>query len=612
MIRVLDKKVTDKIAAGEVIDRPVSIVKELLENSIDAGADNITVEIREGGKSYIRITDNGCGIEADEVEVAFRRHATSKIISEKDLDSIHTLGFRGEALASICAVARVEVITKTADASTGRKVLCEGSEILENSPIGCPDGTTITVRDLFYNVPARQKFMATDASEARRIIDLVSRLALSYADIKFRLINNGKNIFTTSGKGNILHNIMNIYGADLGKDLLPVEGKRGGFAIKGFVSGPGTSLPTRSRQIFCVNGRIISSHVLEQALSKAYAERLFAGRYPIAFLFLAVPPEKMDVNIHPTKKEVRFDDNFEVEDFVADAVREALKAKDAIPEVREEMVLPEMQSIFMEKTPAKAAAREEKEPLQKPEASVQEEMASFETAPARESGKPDQGEQVDIKNILTTLRAEQEALPEIKEQTQKPFEFDDLVVRGIIFNTYIMATDADTFFLIDQHAAHERIYYEKFRNQYESGEKNSQQLLIPLRFHVPADVSASEESWIDEVRRLGYDIELFGTSIYIVREIPAFLDITSAEAFLNDLFNQLQEKPNLVNSRVLDKIISRSCKAAVKGGDVLQMEEVDALMRQLAACNNPFSCPHGRPTFIKLTKHEIERMFKRV
>ncbi|MCF0144630.1 MAG: DNA mismatch repair endonuclease MutL, partial [Firmicutes bacterium] len=355
MIKILEKSVADKIAAGEVIDRPVSIVKELVENALDSGADQITVEIREGGKSYIRVTDNGCGIEADDVETAFLRHATSKITTEKDLDSIGTLGFRGEALASICAVARVELITKTADAKTGRRVIVENSRTVENKPTGCPEGTTITVRDLFFNVPARHKFLATDASESRRIIDFLSRIALSYPDVRFNVINGSKTVFTTSGRGNVLSNIISIYGNDIGKDLIPVEEAAGGFTLKGFVSSPGTTLSSRSRQIFCVNGRIISSSVMERALDKAYRERLFSGRFPVAFLFLAMPPEKLDVNIHPTKKEVRFDDNAEVEDFVEMAVSQALKGKESIPAITAKpsvpVKMPEPEQFIEKKKP---------------------------------------------------------------------------------------------------------------------------------------------------------------------------------------------------------------------------------------------------------------------
>lgn len=592
MIRILEKNIADKIAAGEVIDRPVSIVKELVENSIDAGATMITLEIHNGGKTYIRVTDNGCGIEEDQVELAFKRHATSKIVNEKDLDSIETLGFRGEALASIAAVARVELITKTNEAKAGKRVLIEGSDMLEAGAVGCPEGTTITVKDLFYNVPARQKFMSTDASEARLIIDLASRIALSYPDIRFNVINGNKRAFTTAGKGNIRASIANIYGADIGKDLIPVEKAAGGYTLKGYISSPGTSMSTRSRQIFCVNGRIISSSVLEHALDKAYKERLFQGRFPVAFLFLAVPADKLDVNIHPTKREIRFDDNAEIEDFVKEAIIRSLQGKDAIPSIHKDTV---------------------------PE--IHDDICNYEST-------EDAGEQVDISNLLQTLRKESdielnyeteeyeteepEKIIQNKIINNKPFDFDTLSIIGVVFNTYIAAQDNDCFYMIDQHAAHERLFYERLIEQFNSSEKAFQQLLIPLTFHVSSDVSATEDFWIDKVTAMGYDIEFFGNNTYIAREIPAFMEMNEAEAFLNDLFNEFSERPDLTNTSVLDKIIIRSCKSAVKAGDLLTIEEINSLLNQLKACNNPFSCPHGRPTFIKLTKYEIERMFKRV
>ncbi|MDO4860544.1 MAG: DNA mismatch repair endonuclease MutL [Bacillota bacterium] len=602
MIKLLDKNIANKIAAGEVIDRPVSIVKELVENSLDAGATAVTIEIREGGRNYIRVTDNGCGIPADEAELAFMRHATSKISDERDLDAITTLGFRGEALASICAVARVELITKTADTKAGRLVVNEGSRILENSRIGCPDGTTITVKDLFYNVPARKKFLNSAASEARRIIDFASRIALSYPDVRFSVINGSKPVFTTSGNGNITANILSIYGADLGKSLIPVEKAEKGFTLKGCISDPGTSMPSRNRQVFCVNGRIISSSVMERALDKAYRERLFNGRFPVAFLFLAMPPEKLDVNIHPTKKEIRFDDNAEVEDFVQMAVMEALRGEEAIPSAANthEIKIPEVNestysyvSGVKDETVRRIAVR---------------------------GGEKE--EQVNITSILTTLRDDlnraSDTSPRQEDQPagsplsiNRPFEFDDLRVIGSVFNTYIACQSEDSFYLIDQHAAHERVFYEKLVRQYHSDEKVQQQLMLPLTFNVPADVSSTESSWISAVRAMGYDIEFFGNNTYIVREIPAFMELSEAEDFLNDMFNEFTERPDLSNTGILEKIIMKACKSAIKAGDAISREEILALFDQLQQCDNPFSCPHGRPVFVRITKYEMERMFKR-
>ena len=637
MIRGLDKSIADKIAAGEVIDRPVSIIKELLENSLDAGADSITVEIRNGGKSYIRVTDNGCGIESDQVEIAFRRHATSKISSEKDLDAIGTLGFRGEALASICAVSRVELITKTRDARTGQKALVDGSRIVENTATGCPDGTTVTVRDLFYNVPARRKFMGSDSAETRRIVDMVSRISLAYVDVKITLINGNKTVFATRGNGNIYNNIIKIYGSDIGRDLLPVDGRQGDFIIRGFVSPPSESAPSRNKQIFCVNGRVVSSKVLEKGLEDAYREKLFAGRFPVAFLFLSLPPEKLDVNVHPTKKEIRFDDDFEVEDFVRTNVSKALRAKESLPQIRgENLTNPvstgEEQTVNLyQKTPATALYANDNgekntttdgrifEKNASGAAAVQTPGSAAVTAPEVPVVKVrEQGEQVEIKSLLSEMREErQDTEPRDREMTPKKpdrrdFDFRELHYMGALFNTYIMACDDDDFYLIDQHAAHERVFYEKLLRQYNEREKLSQQLLLPLNMNVSANVTVTEDVWIEDVRSMGYDIEFFGSNTYIVREIPAFMELREAEDFLTDFFKELGSRPDLTDRNVLEKIVMRSCKSAVKGGDVLTEAEIDGLIKDLSACVNPFSCPHGRPTFIRMTRYEIEKLFKRV
>ncbi len=600
MIRVLEKNIADKIAAGEVIDRPVSIVKELLENSIDAGADAVTVEISRGGKSYIRVTDNGCGIEKDDAEIAFRRHATSKIESARDLDAVETLGFRGEALASICAVSRVEMITRTKEARAGRRIAAEGSEILENIPAGCPEGTTVTVRDLFYNVPARRKFLSSDNSEARRITDMVSRIAMAYPNIRISFINNGKKVFVTQGKGNLLRNIISVYGSDLGRDLLPVHMKRDDFTVEGFVSIPVASAPSRSRQIFCVNGRIISSRVMEAGLEEAYREKLFTGRFPAGFIFLSMPPEKTDVNIHPTKKEIRFDDSLQVEEVIRDAVRMALERKEALPQVKAESIRrPDEKPYTAEDRPSKAPS---------------------------ESEWKDKGEQVDIKNILSNMRREEEYRSHVEEEKlskleeelrperapSRPFDFENLKYMGIIFRTYILAVDESCFYLIDQHAAHERVFYEKLLSQYNASEKSSQQLLTPMSFDVAAYVAEDEDKWIGELLKMGYEIESFGERTYIVRAVPAFMGTGEAEDFLRDVFSQLEERRDLSDRKSLERLITRSCRSAVKGGDSLKEEETAALIRDLKACVNPFSCPHGRPTFIRMTRYEIEKMFKRV
>jgi len=589
MIRVLDKHVADKIAAGEVIDRPISIVKELVENSLDADATSITVEIRGGGKEYIRVTDDGCGIDEKYAEIAFSRHATSKIRDEKDLDAIGTLGFRGEALASIAAVARVEMITSTEDETPGRSLRIDGGTIVENKPIGCPRGTTITVRDLFYNVPARLKFLASENGESRRITDMMSRIALAYPDVRFRLINGGRDVFSTAGSGNILDNILRIYGRDLEKDLLPVDFTRDGSIIRGYVSKPSLSTSTRSRQYFCVNGRVVSSKTVEKGLEKGYRERLFTGRHPVAFLFISVPAKTVDVNVHPTKKEIRFNDPFAVEDMVEEGVRKALSAGEAVASLD-----------------AKATKDTISQQAKEPAASV---------------GETDQGVQVDVKNLLKTLRSSVEEdgmdyIPEIPREegvSEEPERLDitSMDIVGVVLDTYIITTLEDTMYLIDQHAAHERVLYESLLTRYESEESPSQTLLTPLQFTVSAETSGAENEWIPALRRMGYDIEPFGDKVYIVRQVPASLGSEEAEAFVRQFVMDLEDKPDIRDHADLERLIMRSCKSAVKGGDRLHQAEIRSLLEQLDSCDNPYSCPHGRPVFVKMTRYELERMFKR-
>ena len=628
MIRILDKGTADKIAAGEVIDRPVSIIKELLENSLDAEASAITVEIKNGGKSYIRVTDNGCGIPADQAELAFMRHATSKISTADDLDAIHTLGFRGEALASICAVSRVELITKTADAKAGRRIVVEGSRVIENIATGCPDGTTVTVRDLFYNVPARRKFLASDSAETRRITDMVSRISLAYGDVKITLINGGRKVFSTGGRGNIFNNIVTVYGNEAGRDLLPVDSSRNGFVLKGFVSSPAASSPSRSRQIFCVNGRIVSSRIMERGLEAAYREKLFHGRFPIAFLFLSVPAEKVDVNVHPTKKEIRFDDEFEIEDFIKESVRRALSVREALPQVRAGSIrnaVPADAGGQTERELAEDRSAERKECKTSPEeestdnASVKEK--AFDYAPA-ERERPYEEQQVDIKTLLSNMRRQQESADEMQDadglepmpstSDEDGFDFRKLRYMGVVFDTYIIASGDDELYLIDQHAAHERVFYERLLAQYNSTDKMTQQLIMPVNISVAANVASCEDMWLEDVRAMGYELEFFGNNTYIVRGVPAFMELSEAEAFMSDFFKAVEERPDLTDRRVLEKIITRSCKSAVKGGDVLSDAEIRRLIDDLSSCDNPFSCPHGRPTFIRMTRYELEKMFKRV
>ncbi len=609
MIRVLDKAIADKIAAGEVIERPVSIVKELVENSIDAGATSVTVEIKKGGKSYIRVTDNGCGIQCEEADRAFLRHATSKISSVKDLDAIETLGFRGEALASIAAVTMCELITKTADSKTGTRFTIRGGVPVRTEQTGCPNGTTIVITDLFYNTPARLKFMKSDSAESGLIIDFVSQVALAYKDIRFCLINNGKVLFTTQGDGNRLNTIIRIYHDVDAKNMVPVSYSDNGLSLEGYISTPAMSKTTRGSQIFFVNGRVVSSKVMEKGVTDGYKERLFDGRYPATYLFLEVDPGTLDVNIHPNKREVRFDDEALISDFISQGIRQALATKEAVVDAGNLF----KNDIFSSK--------------------------NF----VENSGRSEVREQVDIKSLLSTLRnneplavkdeapaagkeapaaempdnldaAAEPAKPEteIAAPAARSFDITEIKVTGVLFDTYITATDEDNFYLIDQHAAQERIFYEKLVAEYDAAEKMRQPLLSPLIINTSLSAAHDKDGWLKALNAMGFTIDEFGPNTYRVPEIPMFMELSEAEDFINNFIENVHSSTDLRNTVVVDKLIMMSCKAAIKAGDRLSMEEVRALINELAKCVNPFSCPHGRPTFIKLTRYEIEKMFKRV
>ncbi|MBN7772516.1 DNA mismatch repair endonuclease MutL [Clostridium aminobutyricum] len=648
MIKLLSKSVADKIAAGEVVDRPLSIVKELVENSIDAGADSITVEIRNGGKNYIRVTDNGSGISQEEAEMAFLRHATSKIATDEDLNSILTLGFRGEALSSIAAVSRVELITKTADEKTGISLKINGGEVFEKNLTGCPEGTTIIVSDLFYNTPARLKFMKTDSAESNLIIDFMSKIALAYSDIKIRLINNGNILFSTNGKGDRYTSILTVYSRSVGEGLMYLKSENERMKLEGYISRPDYSKTNKRQQIFFVNGRVISNKVMDIAVQEGYTERLFEGRYPIAFLFFTIQPNLVDVNIHPNKKEVRFHDDMEVKIFISQSIKRALLSKEAIPPIQKnftseatlfsEKPKTALSEPLAEKGPSDVfRAQTEKEEVQVPNTApmsiksvaqkqvnvqIQDKLSENRTEIKAEENKQ---EQVDIKLILSSLAKERqeaydgtvgtpvniEVEPEVVEKKKVSF-FGSLQLTGTVFHTYITAVDENSFYFIDQHAAHERIFYEQLLHQYKAEEKLQQTILIPIVAEANYAIKSSESSWVHLLQAMGFDIEAFGTKSYIIKAIPMFMEMEEANQFIDYFLENIEENVDIENASKIDKIIMRACKSAVKAHDVLSDEECRQLIADLAKCENPYSCPHGRPTFIKMTQYELEKMFKRV
>ena len=636
MIRVLDKFIADKIAAGEVIERPVSAVKELVENSVDAGAGSVIVEIRGGGKSYIRVTDDGCGIPPEEAETAFLRHATSKISSISDLDNIRSLGFRGEALASISAVSRLTIVTRTKENSAGIRLIMHGGKVISKETAGANTGTTIVVEDLFYNTPARRKFMGSDAREGSAVIELIQQYAVCYPHIRFMMIRNGETVFTTSGDGDILRTIQSLYPDTAHAGLIPVAGRN----VKGYVSDPGTTKNNRKGQLFFVNGRLVDSKVIEKGLENGYGGRIFSG-FPVAILFIEADPSEIDVNIHPGKRTIKFLRETEILSDISHAVSQAMLSRESVPagnpakdaasavsestgisrtenkteskpysEVRSEQIMTGEQSSIREflsglkrETKPSAAAAEPAISQIQPEPAVLPQKDEKPAEPVvTEASEPAKSEDANTEASAW--------MPHIEQPLHKQFDFSELEYRGYLFDTFIVMQSADTAYLFDQHAAHERIFYEKFVGSYLRGEKLVQPILTPVTLNVSADVYYMSREWLEPLTNAGFEIEDFGVNTFVIRGIPSYMELSEAESFARTYLEGLDEHSGK-NDTVIDKLIMKSCKSAVKANEHLSQLEINRLIADLAACQNPYCCPHGRPTFIRYTRYEIERSFRR-
>lgn len=647
MIRILDEFIADKIAAGEVIERPLSIVKELIENSIDAGSSQIVIEIKNGGKSYIRVTDNGSGIVSDEIELAFERHATGKISKLSDLDHINTLGFRGEALASITAISRITVYSKTADSELGTKLKMQGGTTVSIEKTGMNTGTTMVVEDVFYNTPARRKFMKSDAAEATVIIDMIQKIAIYYSHIAFRLINNKQTVIATPGTGDILTTIQSIYPSY--RQLIEINGDY----VHGFISDPGSTKSNKRGQIFFVNGRYISSSTIEKGIVKGYGDRIFSG-HPICILFLEVNPETIDVNIHPNKKEIKFLHEEDIVKDIENAIKRVINSENTIPSamgLRSEGTSDTNVSSALDITTSNAerlsSETYQDNSLKSDEKkSTQVDIKSFLASKTRvsditdtytpdglaestqnctdtdsvkggfeEANHNNNTSNANNNDVKINDNAKDNAI--IKKQIAiiapnvQTFDFDSLVYKGYLFDTYIIMQSTDIAYLIDQHAAHERIMYERFITVYNNSEHVSQPMLMPFSIETSSDVYAAERFWMDDLARLGFDIDDFGNNTFIVRGIPTYMDRGEAELFIHTYIEDPESRSDRGNTTVIDKLIMRSCKAAVKGNNKLSTMEIEELIKQLSNCVNPFSCPHGRPTFIRFTLSEISRAFKR-
>ena len=655
-IAVLDQHTIDKIAAGEVVERPASVVKELVENAIDAGATAITVEIADGGKKLIRITDNGSGMEMEQVPVAFLRHATSKIEKVEDLETISSLGFRGEALSSIAAVSQVELITKTPSAISGVRYVIEGGQEKNFEEMGAPDGTTFLVRNLFYNTPARSKFLKSDTTEGNYINTLMEQLALSHPEVSFKYIQNKQVKLHSSGNYNVKDVIYNIYGRDIAKSILEVSYENDFMKIEGFVGKPEISRGNRSFENYYINGRYVKNNLITKAVEDGYKGFLMQHKFPFVSLHIEMEGNDLDVNVHPRKMEVRFARGSEVYDAIYETVRRALTKREMIPQVsvgREEpkpvLKAPVQKSVevpepFEVKRRAEKTEilREEPPAYHTPLTKEEEQMFSgtLKEREEKEEKKAEENTEENTKTIPETIaeKAEdkpaEEPLQEKEEQIQpaqkqEPEKEEQLEffkekllapesrsrhrLIGQLFDTYWLVQFEDSFYIIDQHAAHEKVYYERFVKQFEAQEITSQYisppLIVSLSLEEEGRLKANEEYFHD----FGFEIEPFGGREYCVSAVPSNLYGMNEESLFLEMLDSLSpDGENNPVSLFTARLATMACKAAVKGNHQMSPQEADKLIDELLKLENPYHCPHGRPTIVSMTKSEIEKKFKRI
>ena len=632
MIHVLEKSVIDKIAAGEVVERPASVVKELVENALDAGADAVSVEIRNGGISLIRVTDNGAGIPAAEVRTAFLRHATSKIEQAEDLEKIRTLGFRGEALSSIAAVAHLQLITKREDEVVGTEYEISGGEEEKLGSIGAPKGTTVIVRDLFYNTPARLNFLKSAASEASAVSDLMERFSLSRPDVSFRLIVNGTPRFSTAGNGQLKAILYALYGKDAAQAVLPIEFQDDRIRISGFIGKPVISRGNRGYESFFVNGRYVKSAVLTRALEEAAAPFMMQHRYPLAVLYLELPPEDCDVNVHPAKTEIKFRQEGYLYDCTFRAVKDAFREKEFIEETALSEEKTEAAPVYRAPEPFErgrileeqkkesaglrkpAEAAPGKEPELRPyldEAETPAARIPEPETPAAGKAVPEKPEEAAYDFGEKTGRYEQQSLFEPDFLSAEGKKKHRLI--GQLFDTYWLIQMDDSLYILDQHAAHEKVLYERRMKDLQNHLGFSQLISPPVTLSLTPAEALTLNRCMDAFVSYGYEVSFFGGREYLISAVPADLyGLNVAELFKEILSDMEEEYKKQPPEMILSKLASMSCKAAVKGNDPLSFAEADRLITELMGLDNPYACPHGRPTLIKITKRELEKKFKRI
>lgn len=582
-IHVLDETTINKIAAGEVIERPASIVKELVENSIDAGAEAISIEIQEGGKSFINISDNGCGILKEDAEQVFFRHATSKIKDSGDIQEISTLGFRGEAMASIAAVSEVELLTKAEEDTAGSHILIKGGKLMQNISVGYPTGTSVTVRNLFFNTPARLKFLKSDISEQGAIVGIVEKLAMTNTGISMKLTVNNKVVLHTPGNGDLLSVILCIYGKNISGAMLPLEYSNDIISIEGYVGKPEIARGNSTYMTFSVNKRYIKSRMMSEAVKQAYKTLLMNNRYPFSIININIKSEMTDVNVHPTKQEVKFSDERAIFNTLYLAVKNCLNNNKLIFENIEDSMDPQRASIF------------ESSNSYKPK-KVSFDQLSFE----KEASTPH------IDNYKRQYDYERN--PEVH---QKQYN-DEIIIIGQLFGTYILGQKDDDFYLIDQHAAHERIMFEHIKEKYHEKNISVQELMMPIVIELsPAEkVLYSENNLI--FQNLGFGIEWFGENTLAIRSVPILMGEPCTGEFFSNILDSLKESTPNASSPLEKIIISMACKNSIKAGDTISPEEITMLLKRLMKTSQPYTCPHGRPTIITMNKYELDKKFKRI
>ena len=644
MINILDKDTIDKIAAGEVVERPASIVKELLENSIDAGSSLVTVEIKNGGIDLIRITDNGCGIPSREVKKAFLRHATSKIVSDKDLISIKSLGFRGEALSSIAAVSRCEMITKTRDELTGVRYYIEGGREVEYEEIGAPDGTSIIIRDIFYNTPARRKFLKTASTEGAHISELVEKLAMANTEIAFKFISNGQIKLQTNGSGNLKDIVYQLYGKEISKALCNVDYEKNGIKIRGVVARPEVTRSSRSLENIFVNGRYIKDNIISKAVEDGFGDRLMQHQYP--FCALNFDLDGVDVNVHPRKMEVRFSDRNFVYDNTKEAVEEIFITQSAVREVPVGKASNEKKVFVNTPEPFENKRRDMSE---MPEKVSQDKYEDVTKDTLHSTGSDDEikwtlpkENMYNPKDDMSFIKDEntKRVYSDINDLSNKSIKevnvgnIDDanpsgikpsqlsffeseskkyMKVIGQVFDTYWIVQLENEMYIIDQHAAHEKVMYERLLKESKANKLSSQMINPPIIVTLTDLEQNVLKEHMDEFRGIGFDIEEFGGKEYKINAIPnIFPSIPKAELFNEMLSDSTNYDVISPSELILAKVASMSCKAAIKGNMRISLLEANELFDELLSLDNPYNCPHGRPTVIKMTKQEIEKKFKRI